>query len=266
MLGRYRLNPGTRFLLSRQNASTDVPVGDAERAREWQHKQDMLIKWTRDEANFNEADVRQNFELYRPYFEADTARLSGRVLDIGGGWGLFRRWWKETPKGCYTVHDPGVERFTVEPPATLKRYFGEGLAKPAWFVQGFGEQLPYRSGAYDVAMIASALDHVADPGRVLAEAHRVLRAGGRLIVIQGFDVAPGGEGRSFLARLGRVLADPRRLHRAIRMRLFHRGEHHMNHFSREGLSELIAKSGFAGIQETVVTERFGVTALDAVKR
>ena len=198
-LAEFERLEGSPYLVKRGGAASTV--GGAALQAEWKAKQDMLIKWTQDPANFNEADVRQNFELYRPYFEARPGLLAGNVVDVGGGWGLFRKFWREG--GCYTVHDPGVERFTVAPPATLQRYFGDGLAKRAWFVEGVGESLPYRDGAYDVVMIASALDHVADPARVLAEAHRVLRPGGRLLVIQGFDHAPGSRapGRSFGARL-----------------------------------------------------------------
>lgn len=241
-------------------------VGGAALQAEWKRKQDMLIKWTRDPANFNEADVRQNFELYRAYFEPRPHLLAGNVVDVGGGWGLFRKFWREG--GCYTVHDPGVERFTVAPPATLQRHFGDGLAKAAWFVEGVGETLPYRDCCYDVVMIASALDHVADPARVLAEAHRVLRPGGRLLVIQGFDPEPGAPtppGRSFGARLLNLLRDPRRLHRALRMRLFHRGEHHMHHFTRDSLRAQIAAPGFRDITETVISDRFGVMGIEAVR-
>lgn len=264
--------PGTRYLLRRDGANLagvlGGVLGNAGVASDWREKQDTLIKWTRDPVMFNEADVAQNFALYRRFFEDTRGPLAGRVLDIGGGWGLFRKWWRAEGDACFTVHDPGVERFTVEPPETLKRYFGDGLGKPAWFVEGVGEQLPFEDSSYDVVMIASAMDHCADPPRVLAEARRVLRLAGALLVIQGFDRVAGQpkpEGRSFFARLGRLLADPRRLHRAIRQRLFHRGEPHMHHFTQASLRAMIEASGFRSKSETVISERFGVLAIEARK-
>ncbi len=259
--------PGTRFLLQRGGANLAGVLGEGA-ASDWREKQAAFIKWTRDPVMFNEADVTQNKALYRRYFEDVRGLLAGRVLDIGGGWGLFRKYWRAEGDACFTVHDPGAERFTVPPPETLQRHYGDGLAKPAWFVEGFGEQLPYQDASYDLVMIASALDHCAEPARVLAEARRVLRPGGGLLLIQGFDHEPGEPrpaGRSFLERLGRLLADPRRLHRAIRQRLFHRGEPHMHHFTRDSLRRLVEANGFSGYGETVISERFGVLGIEARK-
>lgn len=259
--------PGTRFLLQRGGANLAGVLGDGT-ASDWRGKQEAFIKWTRDPVMFNEADVAQNTALYRRYFEETRGLLAGRVLDIGGGWGLFRKFWRAEGDACFTVHDPGAERFTVSPPETLQRHFSDGLARPAWFVEGFGEQLPYQDASYDLVMVASALDHCADPARVLAEARRVLRPGGTLLLIQGFDHEEGQpqpQGRSFLERLGRLLADPRRLHRAIRQRLFHRGEPHMHHFTRASLRAMVEAAGFAGYVETVISERFGVLGIEARK-
>jgi SAM-dependent methyltransferase len=46
-----------------------------------------------------------------------------------------------------------------------------------------GEQLPLTSGAFDLVVCDNCLDHVADPGRVVAEIARVLRAGGHAWVL-----------------------------------------------------------------------------------
>ena len=261
-------NPaGTRYLLKRGGASLGGLLG-AGAASDWRGKQEAFLKWTRDPVMFNDADVSQNTALYRRFFEETRGLLAGRVLDIGGGWGLFRKWWRAEGDACFTVHDPGAERFTVAPPETLRRHFGDGLAKPAWFVEGFGEELPYQDASYDVVMIASALDHCAAPARVLAGARRVLRDGGSLLVIQGFDPEEGQPkppGRGFFERLARLLADPRRLHRAIRQRLFHRGEPHMHHFTRASLRSMVEAAGFAGYAETVISERFGVLGIEARK-
>lgn len=264
----YVHHSGNPWLLRRDGEAFEA-FADPTLAANWMQKQEKFIRWTRDAAMFNEADVAQNHSIYNRWFAADPARrLSGRVLDVGGGWGLFREWWSPGGNGCFVVHDPGVERFTSPPPEALQHRFATGLTRPAWFVEGFGEDLPYRDGAYDTVAVISALDHCAEPDRVLVGSARVLRSAGRLFIIQGFEPQSGEKvlRRSFTARLARLLADPRRLHRAVRQRLFHRGDPHMHHFTREELRALVAASGFIDIRETIVSERFGVAVIEARSR
>lgn len=45
------------------------------------------------------------------------------------------------------------------------------------------ESLPIDAGQLDVAIIALVLHHVPEPARALAEAHRVLKCGGRMLVV-----------------------------------------------------------------------------------
>jgi len=49
--------------------------------------------------------------------------------------------------------------------------------------EGELEALPVTDSALDVAMLVLVLHYVVDPGRALAEAHRALRPGGRLVVV-----------------------------------------------------------------------------------
>ncbi len=45
------------------------------------------------------------------------------------------------------------------------------------------ERIPIADGAVDIALLSQALHHAADPARALAESVRILRAGGRLLVL-----------------------------------------------------------------------------------
>jgi ArsR family transcriptional regulator len=45
------------------------------------------------------------------------------------------------------------------------------------------EGLPLAADSADLALLSQALHHAKEPARVLAEAHRVLRPGGRLLVL-----------------------------------------------------------------------------------
>ena len=62
------------------------------------------------------------------------------------------------------------------------------------------EALPMEDGSLDVALLGLVLHHVADPERALAEAARVLRIGGRLLVVDM--VAHGRE--DYRERMGHV--------------------------------------------------------------
>ncbi len=50
------------------------------------------------------------------------------------------------------------------------------------FVADLG-RIPIRSGAMDAVVSVNVLEHVAEPARVLAECHRVLRPGGRVFLV-----------------------------------------------------------------------------------
>ncbi len=266
--GGYAWQDGTPWLLCRDGEARPA-LADPHLMKSWAEKQRRFIRWTRDAAMFNTAEVAQNYALYDSWFRADPRRqLKGRVLDIGGGWGLFREWWNADEDGCFVVHDPGVERFAVPPPETLRLQFAVGLARPAWFVEGFGEDLPYRNSSYDTVAVISALDHCALPSRVLVEAARVLRPGGRLFIVQGIDAEEGEKvpGRRFAARLLRVVSSPQRLHRVLRQRLFHRGDPHLHHFTLGKLLELVTDAGFVEANASVISPQFGVAVVEARNR
>jgi len=59
-----------------------------------------------------------------------------------------------------------------------------GLATRARLARGDGRRLPLCDGAADAVLMAMALQHVADPAAVLAEAHRVLAPGGALVAVE----------------------------------------------------------------------------------
>ncbi|MSR43828.1 MAG: bifunctional demethylmenaquinone methyltransferase/2-methoxy-6-polyprenyl-1,4-benzoquinol methylase UbiE [Phycisphaerales bacterium] len=52
------------------------------------------------------------------------------------------------------------------------------------YVQGDAQELPYSSRCMDIVSIAFGIRNVADPLRAIHEFHRVLRPGGRLVVLE----------------------------------------------------------------------------------
>ncbi len=56
------------------------------------------------------------------------------------------------------------------------------LSNVTW-KRGEIERVPLRSGSVDVALLSQALHHAADPAKAVAEAARILRPGGRLLIL-----------------------------------------------------------------------------------
>jgi 2-polyprenyl-3-methyl-5-hydroxy-6-metoxy-1,4-benzoquinol methylase len=97
----------------------------------------------------------------------------GRILDVGAAQGLHVSVLRSSG---YDAH--GVEPWpeAVELADAVARSLG---VDPAVVVRE-GEALPFESGTFDLVIMVSVLEHVADPDRTLAEANRVLRPGGGL--------------------------------------------------------------------------------------
>ena len=72
----------------------------------------------------------------------------------------------------------------------------------AKFVQGDAMALPFADHSYDVVTIGFGVPHIPQPERAFAEAHRVLRPGGRLV----YSVWQGGDSSVFGVVFGAIAA------------------------------------------------------------
>ena len=102
--------------------------------------------------------------------------IEGRqVLDVGCGDGAMAQ--ELARQGAHvTGLDPDPRMI-----AAARRRIGRDC-ETLRFVAGRGEALPFDDAAFDVVLAVTVLCFVPDARRVLAEAARVLRPGGRLIV------------------------------------------------------------------------------------
>jgi SAM-dependent methyltransferase len=146
---------------------------------------------------------------------------AGRILDVGCGTGTFLR----------LVRSRGWAVTGTEiSPYAVKAAQADGLT----VVEGEVWEARFPPGAFDVVTCWHALEHARDPRRLLEDAHRVLVAGGWLVL-----ATPNLDDRIF-----RTVYP---LLRGRRLRLFdpEDREIHLFHFSARTLRALVESVGFA---------------------
>jgi SAM-dependent methyltransferase len=113
------------------------------------------------------------------------ATYRGRILDVGGGNGIVRHYLADDAE--YVSVDPSLD--WLDP-----SWLGIGeefpcLRAPLAFVRGIGEYLPFGDDTFDAVLSIWSLNHVSRPAAVIEEMRRILRVGGRLLVVLD-DVPP----------------------------------------------------------------------------
>lgn len=91
------------------------------------------------------------------------------LLEVGAGTGYWLR------RLAYP------KKVGVEPSEAMRRLGKERVPEAEW-VAAQGEALPFADGAFDVVLLFTVLEFVGEVERVLAEARRVLKPGGALVV------------------------------------------------------------------------------------
>jgi ubiquinone/menaquinone biosynthesis C-methylase UbiE len=108
--------------------------------------------------------------------EALLAGVTGRVLEIGGG------------TGANLAFYGAVEELVItEPEEPMARRLERKVAASgirARVVRAPAEQLPFDDESFDVVVSTLVLCTVSDPPQALAEVHRVLKPGGRLVFLE----------------------------------------------------------------------------------
>jgi ubiquinone/menaquinone biosynthesis C-methylase UbiE len=137
-----------------------------------------------------------------------TAESAGHVLDIGCGTGFLLRLLAE--------RYPGATALVGVDPAPTMVEIAEATPHDdrLGFVVAVAERLPYPDHAFDLVVSTTSFDHWSDQRTGMAECYRVMKPGGRLVLVDQFStwLAPtllfGRRGKARTRRRAtRLLAD-----------------------------------------------------------
>jgi len=171
--------------------------------------------------------------------EKSMVRAGDRVLDVAGGTGDLARLFAQRvgAAGCVILTDINAAMLGIG----RDRLVDEGIVIP--LAQCSGERLPFPDDTFDCVSVGFGLRNMTHKDAALAEMRRVLRPGGRLLVLEFSRVAkplaPLYDLYSFqvLPRMGRLVAGSaesyRYLAESIRM-----------HPDQETLKAMMYEAGF----------------------
>jgi demethylmenaquinone methyltransferase/2-methoxy-6-polyprenyl-1,4-benzoquinol methylase len=113
-------------------------------------------------------------------------REGDRVLDIAGGTGDLARAFAKKVGARGTVLHTDINEAMLR--QGRDRLLDEGLVLPTAICDAEG--LPFATGRFDLVSVAFGLRNMTHKERALAEMNRVLRPGGKLLVLEFSKVAP----------------------------------------------------------------------------
>lgn len=229
--GFRRLGLTSSYQSQKRPFSSDIPTFDYEE-RIWANHRTRL-----EPTNF--AAMRLRFAL------EELSSCSGKVLEIGSGGGSMAKALK------HYRPDLGVYACDIS-----LRAVRHGAIEPDWveFSLGNAYDVPFSNSTFDAVVIFDVLEHLADPGRAIAEAARVLKPRGRLhvsvpcegnlLTVQGFIRSIGWRG--FERNVGHIQA----FDLGDLFQLFEAGGLHVSRtvFSGHLISQL-AHSAYVGLLE-----------------
>jgi SAM-dependent methyltransferase len=108
------------------------------------------------------------YRMYRSEVLARVAGMSGRqILEVGCGEGMMF---------------DGTGIHPVQMDVSMTRA-ARAIGKCRYLLCADGYQLPFASNTFEVVLLIAVLEHTREPWRLLAEARRVLKPGGRAIIV-----------------------------------------------------------------------------------
>jgi demethylmenaquinone methyltransferase/2-methoxy-6-polyprenyl-1,4-benzoquinol methylase len=185
--------------------------------------------------------------LWKRYFVATSGVGPGdRVLDLAGGTGdisaLLGRRVGGTGRVLLTDINPAMLRLGRQ------RLEDQGLVGTIDYALVNAETLPFRDGHFDAVTIAFGLRNVTDKEQALREMHRVLKPGGKAMILEFSRVHPPllsklYDGYSFgvLPLLGRFVAQDADSYQYL-------AESIRKHPAQEELADMMGGAGFVSVR------------------
>lgn len=114
--------------------------------------------------------------FYRKYRDEVRERVKGMkgedVLEIGCGEGMMFDDFELTP---------------VQMDVSMRR-LAKARAKNGSVLCADGYHLPFKDRSFSTVLLVAVLEHTREPWRILAEAHRVLKPGGKVVIVVPNDI------------------------------------------------------------------------------
>ena len=193
----------------------------------------------------------------RHFVATSGVRRGDRVLDLAGGTGdiaalLLPR---VGPAGEIVLADINADMLRVGRDRLLDR----GLLKGLQWTQANAEALPFPEASFDAVTIAFGLRNITDKDQALREMHRVLKPGGRVLILEFSKVnqkwlAPLYDFHSFqvLPRIGKLVAHDEGSYRYL-------AESIRKHPDQATLAAMLETAGFRNVQVRNLTA--GIVAI-----
>lgn len=144
----------------------------------WAERQHEMEQWYGDLVANRGATIACFDHDYKP-FASLLETLTGRVLDLGGGAGITRHFLR--PETDYVSLDPSPTWQKGDWTALADVY--PCLAAAPCGVRAIGEHIPFHDRSFDAVLALWSLNHVAEPEAVVREMARVVRIGGRVLLV-----------------------------------------------------------------------------------
>ena len=142
---------------------------------------------------------KQVFEAERDALEAFIPN-TGVGIEIGAGTGIFTLSLSSFHRTIIAL-DPDI------PPSQERVVFG-------------ASNLPIRSNILDFSFMITAMEFIEDPSRAMADAHRVLKIGGSLVILFINRESPWGEQYRKMGENGDPIFSKARLYSVVEMEIF----------------------------------------------
>jgi demethylmenaquinone methyltransferase/2-methoxy-6-polyprenyl-1,4-benzoquinol methylase len=175
-----------------------------------------------------------------------------RVLDVACGTGDLTHAFARTPAAEIVGLDFTREMLDIA--ESKRRALTEDARRRVRYVEGDAQRLPFNDREFDVVSIAFGLRNVEEPERAIAEFSRVLKPGGRLVILE-FDRPTLAPVRWLNAvYCGWIMPRTATLLSRDRSGAYYYLPRSVSSFlSREALASLMRDSGFADVERRPLT-------------